>query len=69
MTEVDIPARFPQKLRFLFDPYRYKIAYGGRGSTKSWSFAIALLIKGSEKQLRILCAREVQKSIEQSVHL
>ena len=69
MNEVEIPARFPEKLRFLYDPYRYKIAYGGRGSTKSWSFAIALLIKGSEKQLRILCAREVQKSIEQSVHL
>lgn len=69
MTEAKIPARFPQKLKFLFDPYRYKIAYGGRGSTKSWSFARALLIKGSEKQLRILCAREVQKSIEQSVHL
>lgn len=69
MNEVDIDARFPEKLRFLFDPYRYKIAYGGRGSTKSWSFARALLIKGSENQLRILCAREVQKSIEQSVHL
>lgn len=47
---------------------RYKVAYGGRGSAKSWSFARALLIKAAKGQLRILCAREVQKSIKQSVH-
>ncbi len=37
-------------------------------SGKSWSFARALLIKGAQTPLRILCAREVQKSIKQSVH-
>ena len=41
---------------------------GGRNGTKSWSFARALLIKGFEQPLRILCAREVQKSIKESVH-
>ena len=61
-------AEFPEKLDFLFDPHRYKVAHGGRGSAKSWSFARALLIQGANKQLRILCAREVQKSIKQSVH-
>lgn len=59
---------FPTKLRFLFQPARYKGAYGGRGSAKSWSFARALLIQGASKRIRILCAREVQKSIKQSVH-
>jgi phage terminase large subunit len=59
---------FPEKLGFLFEPMRYKGAYGGRGSAKSWSFARALLIQGASKTLRILCAREVQKSIKQSVH-
>ena len=61
-------AKFPKKLEFLFAKMRYKIAYGGRGSSKSWSFARALLILGAQKRLRILCVREVQDSIKQSVH-
>jgi phage terminase large subunit len=59
---------FPEKLGFLFSPYRYKIAYGGRGGAKSWGFARALLLLGAEKPLRILCMREVQKSIKESVY-
>lgn len=61
-------AQIPKKLSFLFTPHRYKVARGGRGSAKSWSFARALLILGAQKPLRILCAREVQQSIRQSVH-
>ena len=61
-------AKFPEKLEFLFQPYRYKVAYGGRGSAKSWSFARALLIIAASKPTRILCAREIQKSIKDSVH-
>lgn len=61
-------AKFPEKLRFLFTPSRYKVAYGGRGSGKSWNFARALLLKGVNEKLRILCAREVQRSIKDSVH-
>jgi len=59
---------FPEKLGFLFKPKRYKIAYGGRGGSKSWGFARALLLEGAEKPMRILCTREVQKSIKDSVH-
>lgn len=60
---------FPEKLQFLLTKKaRYKGAKGGRGSAKSWSVARALLILGSTKKLRILCTREVQKSIKQSVH-
>lgn len=65
---VGVNVEFPKKLRFLFEPKRYKVAYGGRGSSKSWSFARALLIMGCKSRLRIVCAREVQKSIKQSVH-
>jgi len=63
-------AQFPDKLDYLFEPHRYKVAYGGRGSGKSWGFARALLIQASKKNnpLRILCAREIQRSIKQSVH-
>lgn len=60
---------FPEKLAFLLtEKARYKGAKGGRGSAKSWSFARALLILGASQKLRILCTREVQKSIKQSVH-
>ena len=63
-----IEARFPKKLQFLFKPSRYKVCRGGRGSGKSWGFARALLIQGAGKPIRVLCTREVQKSIQQSVH-
>ena len=66
MNEVE--AKFPPKLKPLFGVSRYKIAYGGRGSSKSWSFAKALLILGSSSPTRVLCVRETQKSIKQSVH-
>lgn len=59
---------FPVKLRPLFQAARYKVAFGGRGGAKSWGFARALLILGAQKKLRILCTREVQKSIKDSVH-
>jgi len=61
-------ADFPRKLQFLFQPSRYKVAYGGRGGSKSWGFARALLIQGAQRPMRILCARETQKSIAESVH-
>ena len=59
---------FPKALQFLFKPARYKCAYGGRGSGKSWGFARALLLEGAQKPLRVLCTREVQKSLADSVH-
>lgn len=58
----------PAKLQFLFDPHRYKIAHGGRGSAKSWGFARAILILAAKSKLRVLCTREIQKSIKDSVH-
>lgn len=61
-------AEFPEKLRYLFQPKRYKVAYGGRGSGKSWGYARALLIQAAQQKLRVLCTREVQKSIKDSVH-
>lgn len=65
----DLPVlEFPEKLQCLFEPARYKVAHGGRGSAKSWSFARALLALGAQRKLRILCTREVQKSIKDSVH-
>jgi len=42
--------------------------YGGRGGAKSWGIARALLVIGSTKVTRVLCAREFQTSIKDSVH-
>lgn len=47
---------------------RYKVYYGGRGGAKSWAFADSLLLLGGLAPLRILCARELQVSIADSVH-
>lgn len=58
----------PEKLLFLLEPHSYKVIYGGRNSLKSWSAARVLLTHGIQKPLRILCAREVQNSISDSVH-
>jgi phage terminase large subunit len=52
----------------LFKHHRYKVYYGGRGGGKSWQFARALLIIGASRQIRVLCAREIQRSIADSVH-
>lgn len=63
-----LQAQIPVKLGFLMDMHRYKVAYGGRGGGKSWAYADALLALGAAQELRILCAREIQNSIKQSVH-
>ena len=68
MSSLEFRAQLPKKLQFLFQPARYKVLYGGRGGTKSWGIARALLSLGTVKPLRILCARELQRSIEDSVH-
>lgn len=64
----DVRVDLPRKLAFLMEMHPYKIAHGGRNSLKSWSFARALLTLGIHQSLRILCAREVQKSLTESVH-
>ena len=63
-----VKAEFPEKMESLFEPMRYKVYYGGRGGGKSHSVAKALVIMGTEKTLRILCTRELQRSISESVH-
>lgn len=68
MSGLNIKARFPEKCEPLLSPARYKIVYGGRGSAKSWSVGRIHLLDGLKKPLRILCGRETQKSIAESVH-
>jgi hypothetical protein len=58
----------PGAYRFLFQPSRYKVSYGGRGAGRSWAFIRALLIKALNDKLLILCCREIQSSIRKSVY-
>jgi len=60
--------QIPKQFQFLFKPRRYKVMYSGRGAAKSWSIAQALMILGLQNKLRILCTRELQVSIGDSVH-
>lgn len=65
MIQIEIPEAF----YYVFEgEARYRGVYGGRGSAKSRSFALMALIKAYEKKRRILCARELQNSIKESVH-
>jgi phage terminase large subunit len=60
--------KLPKTFQFLFEgDYRYRAAFGGRGSAKSHSFAAALIIKARARPMRILCCREIQDSIKDSV--
>lgn len=56
------------KLHAFGHPRRRKGAKGGRGSAKSWGVARMLLGLGLAERRRVLCAREVQKSLKDSVH-
>ena len=58
----------PAALQPLFAPARYKFVRGGRGSGKSWGVSRALLVQAASTPHRVLCAREVQVSIKQSVY-
>jgi phage terminase large subunit len=64
----NVPLTFPHWSENLFRPKRYKVAHGGRGSGKSFTFTDALIVKALTEKVRVLCAREFQNSISDSVH-
>lgn len=67
---MEVEIHLPRKLHELFTPsrgeLRYRCAYGGRGSGKSYSFAFMALAFGAVEPLRILCTREFQSSLAES---
>lgn len=64
MGRIDLPAVFEPLTR----PARYKGAYGGRGSGKSHGFgALAVVKMATQAGFRIVCVREIQNSIKDSV--
>jgi phage terminase large subunit len=59
----------PDVYRPVFSDKRYIGCRGGRGAGRSWTVAIKLVAKArSVKNRRILCTREYQTSIAESVH-
>ena len=62
----------PEPLAELFaEPrgaWRYRCAHGGRGSGKSYGFALMAAIWGFAEPLRVLCTRDLQVSIKESFH-
>jgi PBSX family phage terminase large subunit len=54
------------KLQPLFEPKPFKIVHGGRAGTKSHTVAQALLVLGDLKCLRVVCVREIQKTLKDS---
>lgn len=62
---MQIPVLFEPLLR---SNYRIKFYYGGRGGGKSYAFADSLLVAAQNRKLRIVCLREIQDSIKDSVH-
>lgn len=66
MTDIDLD--FPEPMTPFMQPCRYKVAYGGRGGAKSWTVARLLVAIAASRKVRVLCCREFQKSIKDSVH-
>lgn len=63
-----IDVQIPPAMASLWTPSRYKVFYGGRGGGKSHTIARYLIIQSLARPLRILCAREYQASMAESVH-
>lgn len=68
MTDATSIAKLSRPMSALFTPMRYKVFYGGRGAGKSHGIALWLLAEAGARSQRILCAREFQSSIRESVH-
>lgn len=63
ILQIDTPRAFKP----LLDPSRYKGAYGGRGSGKSHFFAELAIERSIMARTDIVCIREVQQTLAQSV--
>lgn len=61
-----VPLQIPVKLLPILQPRRFKVMHGGRGGGKSHTVAQVLVMMAMQRKLRILCVREVQKSVAQS---
>lgn len=69
VSDPAVHIKFLAEFRELFNPdWRNIVFYGGRGSGKSQHVALALVLRGRQRRLRILCTREIQNTVKDSVH-
>jgi phage terminase large subunit len=62
------PTLNPALKDFWLKPARNRVLYGGRASSKSWDAAGFATFLASNYKLRILCVRQFQNKIEESVY-
>ena len=68
LSDSEVQIEFPDYFEDFFSPARFKGLYGGRGSGKSHCFAgMAVLQCAQTPNYRVVCVREVQRSIADSV--
>jgi len=67
--EVDsrIIKAIPKLEKFWYSNNRFNVMYGGRGGGKSWVVADILIFAALQKKTFILCTREIQNTIKESV--
>ena len=70
LSKLIVEARrmMPPKMEAIWEKVRYKFCRGGRGGGKSDSAIKAVLYICNEKKTRVLCCREIQDSIEDSIY-
>lgn len=69
-ASADVTSRLvqlPEYAEPIFEPFRYKVLWGGRGAGRSWTVAQSLLILAAQSPIRVLCTRELQTSLQDSV--
>jgi phage terminase large subunit len=65
------PVRFIPRLFVALHPKnrkRYRVISGGRGSGKSHGIATAVVLAVLDRRVRVLCCREIMRSLRESVH-
>jgi len=63
----NLQVKTPEWFEPFLAPARYKGAYGGRGSGKSHAFAAYIVVRCVRERTDVVCLREVQRSLKQSV--
>jgi phage terminase large subunit len=66
--KIELPPKLIPVFAHARGSVRYRGAYGGRGSGKSYNFAKMAAIFGAVEPLRVLCCREYMNSIRESFH-
>ncbi|MDD5391105.1 MAG: PBSX family phage terminase large subunit [Gallionellaceae bacterium] len=68
LLELEDAEKVAPKLEVFRQPARIKICHGGRGAgAKSWSIASLLVQRAQHEKIQVLCTREIQLSLEESV--